>query len=281
MKKDSNPNQNVFDKKPSWVLPEVAVRQLLDLGIKELRKDEKAFYDLFSQFTQYELNVEYGADYVKQIWEWFSTTKIPVIQAWSFNAQRIPCISVHLANETEDESKAAMGDLLGTGHNAETGIAVFTVMVDVGIHMSRGGDQVLWVYYIVSYILFKYKLNFERLGLKLHTFSASDYAKDADKMGASGNNIWTRWVRFRCTTQNFWDAQPLRKFEHVNTDPSIGGPPSIDIATSLDVNPEWVDRTANKGLVNESPTTQSGTYNRNIDDGDPGGFFDPDEDFNT
>src|SRR5208282_4698545 len=144
-----------------------------DAGIKELRKDKKAFYDLFSQFTEYELNDEYGPDYVNQIWEWFSTTKIPVIQAWSFNAQQIPCVSIHLANETEDESKAAMGDLLDRGRDSEIGTAVFTVMVDVGIHTARGGDQVLWMYYIVSYVLFKYKLQFERLGLKLHTYSAS------------------------------------------------------------------------------------------------------------
>jgi len=280
MNKNSNPNQNVFDKTPSWVLPEVVVRKLIDSGIKELRKDEKAFFDLFSQFTQHELGEEYGPDYVQQIWKWFSETKIPVIQAWSFNSQKIPCVSIHLANETEDESKAAMGDLLGTGRNSEVGTAVFTVMVDVGIHMARGGDQVLWVYYIVSYIMFKYKLNFERLGLKLHTFSASDYAKDADKMGASGNNIWTRWIRFRCTTENFWAAQPLRLFEHVNTEQTIGGPRSIDIATSLDVDPEWVDRRANKGLTAQPPG-QDGGYSRYIDDGDPNGFVDPDEDFDT
>jgi hypothetical protein len=279
MKNPSNPNQNVFDKKPSWVLPEVVVRKLLDSGIKELRKDKQAFFDLFDQFTQYELDEEYGEDYVKQIWEWYSTTKIPVIQAWSFNAQRIPCVSVHLANETEDESKAALGDLLGTGHDSEIGTAAFTVMVDVGIHMARGGDQVLWIYYIVSYILFKYKLNFERLGLKLQTYSASDYAKDADKMGASGNNIWTRWVRFRCTTENFWAAEHLRKFEHVNTHQSIGGMPAIDIATSLDVDPRDVDRTANKGILAEPPSVQD-KYDRYIEDGDPNGFIDPD-DFNT
>lgn len=269
MKKPSNPNQNVFDKKPAWVLPEIVVRQLLDDGIKSLRKDRVAFDHLFSQFTQDELGVQYGPDYINQIWEWFSTTKIPVIQAWSFNAQRIPCISIHLANETEDESKAAMGDLLGKGYESEIGTAVFTVMVDVGIHMSRGGDQVLWVYYIVSYLLFKYKLDFERLGLKLHTYSASDYAKDADKMGASGNNIWTRWIRFRCTTENFWAAQPLKVMKHVNTHPSIGGPPSVDIATSLDVDPACVDRTANKGMAVESNTEQE-EYSTFIDPDDDG-----------
>ena len=264
----------------AWVLPEVVVRKLLDEGIKALRKDREAFDHLFAQLRQDELLEEYGPDYIKQVWEWFSTTKIPVIQAWSFNTQNIPCISIHLANETEDESKAAIGDLLNKGHDSEIGTAVFTVMVDVGVHTARAGDQVLWMYYIVSYILFKYKLHFERLGLKLQTYSASDYTKDADKMGASGNNIWTRWIRFRCTTENFWAAEPLREFKHLHTHQHIGGPHSIDIATSLDVDPCDVDRTANKGLLAESPDSKT-PYHKYIEDGNPNGFVDPDDDFNT
>lgn len=231
-----------------FVMPEIVVRKLIDLGIKELRANKPAFDDLFIQFADPELNSDFGPNYREQIWEWFTTTKIPVVQAWSFNAQKIPCISIHLANETEDESKAALNDLGAVGHHSDIGTAAFTVMVDVGIHVAKGGDHVIWLYYIVSYILFKYKLLANKWGLKLQTYSASDYSKDADK---TMNNIWTRWIRFRCTTQNFWEADPLRKFEEVNLDPSIGGPVSCDIATSLDVDPCDVDRTANKGIVNE------------------------------
>lgn len=244
-----------------FTMPEVVVRRLIDFGIKELRANKPAFDDLFLQFSDPELNVDFGPAYRDQIWEWFSTTKIPVVQAWSFNAQKIPCISIHLANETEDESKAALNDLAGVGENSDIGTAAFTVMVDVGIHVARGGDHVIWLYYIVSYILFKYKLLAHRWGLKLQTYSASDYSKDADK---SMNNIWTRWVRFRCTTQNFWAADPLREFEAVNTDPSVGNHMSQDIATSLDVNPCSVDRTANKGVVNE-PIGTDDEYDTFID----------------
>ena len=245
-------------------MPEVVVRRLIDLGIKELRTDKRAFDDLFLQFDDPELNPDFGPDYRNQIWEWFTTTKIPVVQAWSFNAQKIPCISVHLANETEDESKAAMDDLAGTGRNSEIGTAVFTVMVDVGIHVAKGGDHVIWLYYIVSYILFKYKLLAEKWGLRLQTYSASDYSKEADK---AANNIWTRWVRFRCTTQNFWSAEPLRRFEEVNTSPSIGNPVSEDIAASLDVDLCKVDRTANKGLLAEH-TKEDDKYDTFIDPDD-------------
>lgn len=229
-----------------FIFPEIVVRKVIDQGIKELRTDKPAFDDLFCQFLQDELGVDYGANYREQIWDWFTTTKIPVVQAWSFNAQRIPCISIHLANETEDESKAAMNDLAGSfNQDNETGTGVFTVMIDVGVHANKGGDHVLWIYYIVAYILFKYKPMAFRLGLKLGTFSASDYSKDADKMG---NNVWTRWIRFRCTTQNFWGADPFIQVDSVNVDHTIGNPPASDLAASLDVDITTIDTTANEGL---------------------------------
>lgn len=229
-----------------FVMPEIIVRKVIDYGIKQLRANKPAFDDLFSQFLQDELNSEYGEAYREEIWTWFSTTKIPVVQAWSFNAQKIPSISIHLANESEDESKAAMNDYAGTfDDEAETGTGVFTVMIDVGIHTNKAGNQVLWLYYIISYILFKYKPMAERLGLKLHTYSASDYSKRAEFMG---NNIWTRWVRFKCTTQNFWDATPLNEADAVNFDHAIGLEPASDISTSLDVDIETIDPTANEGL---------------------------------
>jgi|ERR1051325_401074 hypothetical protein len=230
----------------AFVMPEIVVRKMVDQGIKDLRANKKAFDDLFCQFVQDELGRDYGPEYREQIWEWFSTTKIPVVQAWSFNAQKIPCISIHLANETEDESKAAMDDFAGSfNQENETGTGVFTVMIDIGIHANKGGDHVLWMYYIVAYILFKYKPMAFRLGLRLSTFSASDYSKDADKMG---NNVWTRWVRFRCTTQNFWAADAFTEVDAVNTDPAIGNPPASDVAASLDVDITEVDTTANQGI---------------------------------
>ena len=244
----------------SFVLPEIVVEKVLMYGIKELRADKKAFYDLFAQFVQDELNADYGPKYLDDIWDWFSTTKIPVVKAWSLNVQNIPCISVHLANETEDESKASIGDIggdfgAGFGGFAEVGTGVFTTMVDIGIHANKAGDHVLWLYYIVAYVLFKHKLMAHRLGLKLHTFSASDYNKEAQKMT---ENIWTRWVRFRCTTQNFWEAEPFKYIKDVNTDPKVGLPPSYDVAASADVDLDDIVRTANDG-VQYSSTNDTGS----------------------
>lgn len=200
----------------AWTLPEVAVRRVIDDGFKKIRANKPAFLDIFAEFAQDELSAEYGPDYIEQIWEWFTTYKLPVIQSWSFNAQKIPCISIHLANEQEDENKSAFDDFGGEfDGETTTGTAAFTVMLDIGIHANKGGDHVLWIYYILAYVLFKNKPALVRLGLEMGTFSASDYSKDAEKMG---NNIWTRWVRYRCTTQNDWTAEELQDITDVKTD---------------------------------------------------------------
>jgi len=246
----------------SFVMPEIVIQKVLDYGIKQLRANKAEFYDLFCQFTQDELNNDYGPVYLDELWKWFSTTKIPVVKAWSFNAQVIPCISVHLANETEDESKAAIGDYAGVfDDQGETGTGVFTAMVDIGIHANKAGDHVLWLYYIVAYVLFKHKLMAHRLGLKLHTFSASDYNKDSNKMT---ENIWTRWVRFRCTTQNFWDAARFTDVENVNVDPAVGLEPASDVSASLDVDINEVDTTANDGLIGSRVGDVDGDDDLNI-----------------
>ncbi len=229
-------------------MPEIVVQKLIKFGMSELKKNPEAFNDIFSQYTQDELNIDYGKTYVDRIRQWFldPETKIPVLAAWALNMQKIPSISVHLANESEDESKAALYDLAGTFDNeAETGTAAFTTMIDIGIHANRSGEQVLWLYYIVSYILFKHKPMAHRLGLKLQTFSASDYAKEANKMP---DNVWTRWIRFRCTTENFWDATALSDVDDVNTDAKVGLPPATDQAVSDDVNVDSVDPTTNEGI---------------------------------
>lgn len=220
----------------SFVMPEIVIQKVLDYGIKKLRENKTEFYDLFSQFTQDELNNDYGEKYLEEVWKWFTTTKIPVVKAWSFNRQNIPSISVHLANETEDESKASLMDIGGITDDGETGMGVFTAMVDIGIHANKAGDHVLWLYYIVAYILFKHKSMAERFGLRLHTFSASDYNKDANKMT---ENIWTRWVRFRCTTQNFWSSNKYLNIDGINVDvdildPSLTGDYAADDVDSVD-----------------------------------------------
>jgi len=228
-----------------YILPEVVMQKILTHGLDKLRGNKEEFYDLFGQYLCKDLALDYGPKYLDDLWDWFVTTKLPVVQAWNLNVQRIPCLSVHLANEVEDESKAAIGDIFGDGEIGEDGIGVFTVMIDIGIHAAKAGDHVLWLYYIASYILFKHKRMAEKLGLTLHTFSASDYNKDNSKMT---DNVWTRWIRFKCTTQNHFNMDKYLDIDEINIDEAVQLEESEHIAVSMDVDISKVDRTYNSGL---------------------------------
>jgi hypothetical protein len=197
-------------------MPEVVMQRVLQIGIESLRNDKLAFYELFDQFSEPEIETGYGESYVDGMWTWFSDTKIPIVQAWGFNVDRIPCVSVHLAIETEDEQKAAVGDYFGNleteddPDGSEIKVGVFTVNLDFGIHASKDKNEVLWLFYIIKEILFKHKILAEKLGVQLHTFSASDYNKESKYMA---DNIWTRWIRFRCTTQDTFRGDRLKKID--------------------------------------------------------------------
>lgn len=198
------------------VLPQVALQRVIQQGVRALKTDSSVLDDIFCFYLVDEMASDYGQSYVDKIKTWFEATKIPVVQAWSFNPDRIPMISVHLASEREDESKAAIGDHWGEEMGVgEVGVGVFNVTLDVGIHTSKNGDEVLWLYYIVNYILFKSKRLAERLGLQLQTFSATDYAKQSQYMT---DNIWTRWIRFTTTVENFWDASPYLDIDDIRID---------------------------------------------------------------
>lgn len=196
-----------------WIMPQIALQKVLQTGIKELKDKPELLEDIFNYMHEPDLEVDYGVAYVEKIKSWFLETKIPVLHAWSFNADRIPCISIHLANESEDEQKTAVGDFFGAGENGDIGTTPLVTQLDIGIHASKNSDEVLWLYYIVTYILFRNKLFAERLGLRLQTFTASEWDKRKEYMV---ENVWTRWMRFRCLTQNFWDSvEVAQEFDEI------------------------------------------------------------------
>jgi hypothetical protein len=185
----------------SFVLTEIAVQRLITYGINKLRKDEKAFRDIFAYMTCNPLmSQQYGIDFVDKMWMWFSNSKIPALSAWSLTPQIVPCYSVTLASDTEDESKAAINDFYGDGEDGEIHVSPNTTTVDIGCHASRNPEEVLWLYYILQYIILKNKNIAEYLGLQLQTQSASDWARE----NKTPENIYTRWVRFRVTIYNTW-----------------------------------------------------------------------------
>lgn len=189
------------------VMPQVALHRVIQDGVKILKQNPDVLDDIFQYYKCEPMEADYGQTYIDQIKQWFITTKIPVVQAWSLNPAQVPQIAIKLATEQEDESKAAMGDFHSDGEEYTVGTAPFTVMLDIALHGTKNSDEVLWLYYIVNYILFKRKLHAEALGLRLQTFSATDYTRDMQP-AKSAENVWVRVIRFKTTIQNFWDSDP-------------------------------------------------------------------------
>jgi len=189
---------------PIVYMPELMMQKIIEIGIFDLQTNPEKLDYIFNTYMLDEFVTLYGANYVNEIKEWFTKVDVPVIQSWSFNPDRIPCISVHLNSEVEDIEKAAINDYYGAdGDDGTTrvGVSVFNVSITMGIHASKNGNEVLWLYYILHHILFTYKLFIEKMGFQLHTFTGGDYIHDQKYMA---NNIWSRWVNFNCTIQNCW-----------------------------------------------------------------------------
>jgi hypothetical protein len=212
------------------VLAQPALQRVLQAGIRDIKNNIDCLDHVFEYYLCPEMADDYGQSYIDKIKAWFLETKIPVVQSWSFNPQKVPQISIHLAAEQEDESKAGIGDYysqeIGADVDHTTGIGVFSVQMDIGIHGSRNGDEVLWLYYIVSDILFRNKRLSEKLGLKLQSYSASDYNKRGEVMV---DNVWVRWLRFRCTVQNFFKLEELIEIGDVEVDTQAENVPGDEI----------------------------------------------------
>jgi len=73
--------------------------------------------------------------------------------------------------------------------------------VDIGFHADVDFQTVLWLYYIIEWVLFRFKLDMERNGIQLQTFSGSEFAKDSKFLP---ENIYSRWMRFSAQVYVEW-----------------------------------------------------------------------------
>jgi len=199
------------------VVPQVALHRVILEGIQILKQNPDVLDDVFEYYKCPEMEASYGQSYIDKIKTWFTSTKIPVVQAWSLDPTQAPQIAIKLSTEQEDESKAAIGDHFADDmdEDANTGVSPSVVQLDIMLMSSRNGDQTLWLYYIVSYILLKRKRKAEQLGLQLHTFSATDYNRDNNKLT---DNIWVRYIRYRCVVQNFWASEDFIDISDIEID---------------------------------------------------------------
>ena len=142
-----------------FVLPEIVLQESLAIGMQNLKNNSHYLDEIFAQYLEPELSAKYGQSYINMIKKWINETKIPVVQAWSFDMTKVPCISIHLGSETEDESKAAAGDYIGIDTDDYRDIlsGAMNAQIDIGIHSDKNKDTVIWLYYMVCHIIYQQK----------------------------------------------------------------------------------------------------------------------------
>jgi hypothetical protein len=67
----------------AFVMPEIALQRMIQIGLKNLKADREAFDCIFAQFLAPELEASYGQAHIDSIYNWFTGTAVPVLQAWT------------------------------------------------------------------------------------------------------------------------------------------------------------------------------------------------------
>jgi len=197
------------------IMPQVALHRIIWQGFYLLKQNPDVLDEIFEYYNIEPMDRDYGPKYISNIKKWLVETEIPIVQAWSVNVQQAPQIAIRLSSESEDEGKAAIGDFFDAGDTGEIGVGVFTVNLDIQIMANKNSDEVLWLYYMVNYILFKRKRQAERLGLQISTFTATDNARETTRLP---ENIWSRTIKYRCVVQNFWETNPYLDISDMEVD---------------------------------------------------------------
>jgi hypothetical protein len=112
-------------------------------------------------------------------------------------------IQIDLGGLTPDLSKVQVESFIDYSV-AKRGATIFNEQVDIGIHAHADPDMVLWMYYILLWILFRFKPDMERMNLELTTVTASDFTRDNQYLG---ENIFSRWVRLSGKTFISWKEE--------------------------------------------------------------------------
>lgn len=73
--------------------------------------------------------------------------------------------------------------------------------VDIGIHAAVDYQVGLWLYYLVQFIFFRFKLDMETRGIQLHTFAGSEFNKDSKFLP---ENVFSRWYRYSAQVSIEW-----------------------------------------------------------------------------
>jgi hypothetical protein len=195
------------------ILPEIALKRVLDYGIVSIKENDALLYSIF-QYYQEPINAGlYSTKFMQGIHKFIHEYDIPVIQGWTLNDQVVPCYSIastSISQMVEDEAiGSVLGDFEGEGLVGEM---MLNYNLDIGIHTTKTQDHSIWLHTILIYILYHFQPLAYELGLLNYTFVNTPISKEMDK---TFDSIYSRHITLSCTVMNSWEKSPFVEIDEV------------------------------------------------------------------
>ena len=139
--------------------------------------------------------------------EFFRRNQIAIIQSFSDVQAHLPCISIQLANDGEDQGLALTDDFGGIesfdsngGIGRDENTIHANTTINVGIHTK---EQLLtkYLYHIAKYFVLSAKEDLIRQNFIIATFKGSDFMRDASWQG---DHVYTRFLNISGKTEDSW-----------------------------------------------------------------------------
>ncbi len=94
----------------SFKLPDLIIESIIRDGLNNARRDETVIDDIFADLTLPFASKKYGDAEINKIKEIIQKKEVSIVHAFNLVNAAIPCISIQLADDTEDTERAAMGN---------------------------------------------------------------------------------------------------------------------------------------------------------------------------
>ena len=144
--------------------------------------------------------------------EFFRRNQIAIVQSFSDVQAHLPCISIQLANDGEDQGLALTDDFGGIDGTFDSDVPArdrlgrdentihANTTVNVGIHTK---EQLLtkYLYHITKYFILSAKEDLIRQNFIIATFKGSDFTRDSSWQG---DHVYTRFLNISGKTEDSW-----------------------------------------------------------------------------
>lgn len=96
----------------SFKLPDLIIESLIRDGLDNARRDPSVLEDVFCDLTRKYAKKKYGNKEINKIIEIIQKDEISIVHSFNLVNSSVPCISIQLADDREDESRASMSNFV-------------------------------------------------------------------------------------------------------------------------------------------------------------------------